>query len=60
MKMSEKLMSEMMAAVNEVLLKHKGVVDSYRFKMALVATTVDLTLKIRDMSDDELRFKDKK
>ena len=60
MKMSEKLMKEIMCAVNDMLKKHKGVIDSYRFKFALVSSTTDLTLRLRDMTDTELQAKDGK
>ncbi len=60
MRISEKLMADITEAVNDVLKKHKGVIDSYRFKVALVASTADVTLRIRDMTDSELQSKDGK
>lgn len=60
MQMSEKLMKEITVALNEVLKKHKGIIDSYRFKFALISHTADLTLRLRDMTDEELTAKDGK
>jgi hypothetical protein len=60
MKVSQKLMGEIMEAINTVMKKHKGVVDSYKFKCALVTQSTELTLKLRDMTDRELQTKDGK
>ena len=55
MKVSEKLMAEIMKALNVVVEKHNGVIDSYRFKFTLVSDVTELTLRLREMTDAEVK-----
>lgn len=53
--MSHDVVMDILDAVNLVLLKRKAVIDSFDVKETLVSQTVDITLKIRDLTDEEIR-----